>query len=70
MHSCVQEGDHLAKEAKTGGLLLRVSTQCLKEDKDPFKVVMKYKSFNTNNFWVDLVALKAIFAKSEGTILL
>ena len=67
---CVQEGDHLAKVAETGGLLLRVSTQCPKVDKDAFKDVMKYKSFNTINLWVDLVALKAIFARSEGTILL
>jgi len=63
-----KKGGHLAKDAKTGGLLLRESAQCPEEDEKAFQDVTKYKFFNTNNLWVDLVALKAIFEKNGGTI--
>merc|ERR1712117_133979 len=35
---------------------------------EAFQDVTKYKFFNTNNLWVDLVALKAIFDKNGGSI--
>lgn len=54
-----KKGGHLAKDKKSGGLLLRESAQCPDEDEKAFQDVGKYKYFNTNNLWVDLVALKA-----------
>merc|ERR1719220_1201511 len=63
-----KKGGHLAKDAKTGGLLLRESAQCPEEDEKAFQDVSKYKFFNTNNLWVDLVALKDIFEKNGGAI--
>jgi len=63
-----KKGGHLAKDAKTGGLLLRESAQCPEEDEKAFQDVSKYKYFNTNNLWVDLVALKGIFEKNGGSI--
>jgi len=63
-----KKGGHLAKDAKTGGLLLRESAQCPEEDEKAFQDVSKYKFFNTNNLWVDLVALKGIFEKHGGSI--
>merc|ERR1719492_664130 len=63
-----KKGGHLAKDAKTGGLLLRESAQCPEEDEKAFQDVTKYTYFNTNNLWVDLVALKAIFEKNGGSI--
>merc|ERR1719210_822848 len=63
-----KKGGHLAKDAETGGLLLRESAQCPEEDSDAFQDTSKYKFFNTNNLWVDLVALKGIFEKNGGTI--
>jgi len=63
-----KKGGHLAKDNKTGGLLLRESAQCPDEDEKAFQDVTKYKFFNTNNLWVDLVALKAIFEKHGGSI--
>ena len=48
----------LAKDAATGGLLLRESAQCPDEDEKEFQNVSKYKYFNTNNLWVNLEALK------------
>merc|ERR1712127_841238 len=63
-----KKGGPLAKDSKTGGLLLRESAQCPEEDEKAFQDVSKYKFFNTNNLWVDLVALKAIFEKNGGSI--
>merc|ERR1719394_2020991 len=63
-----KKGGHLAKDAATGGLLLRESAQCPEEDEKAFQDTSKYKFFNTNNLWVDLVALKGIFDKNGGAI--
>merc|ERR1712136_412930 len=52
----------------TGGLTLRESAQCPDEDEKAFQDVSKYTYFNTNNLWVDLVALKATFEKHGGAI--
>merc|ERR550514_2506397 len=63
-----KKGGHLAKDAATGGLLLRESAQCPDEDEKEFQNVGKYKFFNTNNLWVDLEALKKIFDQNKGMI--
>merc|ERR1719246_199035 len=63
-----KKGGHLAKDKTSGGLLLRESAQCPPEDEKAFQDTSKYKFFNTNNLWVDLVALKAIFEKNAGMI--
>jgi len=63
-----KKGGHLAKDKKTGGLLLRESAQCPDADEKEFQNVNKYKFFNTNNLWVDLEALKALFEKSNGAV--
>jgi UDP-N-acetylglucosamine pyrophosphorylase len=63
-----KKGGHLAKDKKTGGLLLRESAQCPDADEKEFQNVNKYKFFNTNNLWVDLEALKALFEKNNGAV--
>merc|ERR1719254_162700 len=63
-----KKGGHLARDGKTGGLLLRESAQCPEEDEKAFQDVSKYTFFNTNNLWVDLVALNGIFDKHNGSI--
>merc|ERR1712127_36295 len=63
-----KKGGHLAKDNSSGGLLLRESAQCPDEDEKAFQDVSKYTFFNTNNLWVDLPALKAIFEKHGGCI--
>merc|ERR1719152_113643 len=63
-----KKGGHLAKDKASGGLLLRESAQCPDEDEKEFQNVGKYKFFNTNNLWVDLVALKAQFDKNGGAL--
>ena len=56
------------QDKKTGGLLLRESAQCPDADEKEFQNVDKYKFFNTNNLWVDLEALKALFEKNNGAV--
>merc|ERR1719158_2399685 len=63
-----KKGGHLATDNASGGLLLRESAQCPEEDEKAFQDTSKYKFFNTNNLWVDLVALKDIFEKNGGAI--
>jgi UDP-N-acetylglucosamine pyrophosphorylase len=63
-----KKGGHLARDATTGGLLLREVAQCPDEDEKEFQNVAKYKFFNTNNLWVNLDALKAAFDKNNGAL--
>merc|ERR1719155_323449 len=63
-----KKGGHLAKDNATGGLLLRESAQCPEEDGAAFQDTSKYKYFNTNNLWVDLEKLKALFDANGGAI--
>jgi UDP-N-acetylglucosamine pyrophosphorylase len=63
-----KKGGHLGKLKEGGGLTLRESAQCPKEDEAAFQDTSKYTYFNTNNLWVDLVKLKETFEKSGGAI--
>merc|ERR1719265_898700 len=63
-----KKGGHLAKMKEGGGLTLRESAQCPKEDEAAFQDVTKYTYFNTNNLWVDLAKLKAAFEKHGGAL--
>merc|ERR1719159_1832687 len=61
-----KKGGHLAKSKATGGLTLRESAQCPKDDEKAFQDTSRYKYFNTNNLWVDLEKLKQLFEKHGG----
>merc|ERR1719181_2234538 len=50
------------------GLTLRESAQCPKEDEKHFQDTSRYTYFNTNNLWVDLAKLKALFDKHAGAL--
>merc|ERR1719421_42438 len=63
-----KKGGHLAIMKETKGLTLRESAQCPKEDEAAFQDTSKYKYFNTNNLWVDLEKLKALFDANGGAI--
>merc|ERR1719482_2413185 len=54
-----KKGGHLATKKSDGGLTLRESAQCPKDDEKAFQDTTKYGYFNTNNLWVDLTKLKA-----------
>jgi UDP-N-acetylglucosamine pyrophosphorylase len=63
-----KKGGHLATKKADGGLTLRESAQCPEEDEKAFQDTSRYSYFNTNNLWVDLEKLKALFDKAGGAI--
>merc|ERR1719359_482951 len=63
-----KKGGHLATMKKNGGLTLRESAQCPESDEKAFQDTSRYQYFNTNNLWVDLEKLKALFDKNGGSI--
>jgi len=63
-----KKGGHLGTLKASGGLTLRESAQCPKEDEKAFQDTSKYTYFNTNNLWIDLVKLKDIIDKNGGAI--
>merc|ERR1712166_1698052 len=63
-----KKGGHLAKQKEGGGLTLRESAQCPPDEEKAFQDTGKYKYFNTNNLWVDLEKLKALFDANDGAI--
>jgi UTP--glucose-1-phosphate uridylyltransferase len=56
------KGGHLAKH-KNGRLILREIAQCPEEELEAFQDINKYRFFNTNNLWIDLVFLKDYVSK-------
>merc|ERR1711881_627292 len=63
-----KKGGHLAKKKEGGGLTLRESAQCPKDDEGAFQDTARYAYFNTNNLWVDLVKLKEAFDSQGGSL--
>jgi len=63
-----KKGGHLAIMKEGGGLTLRESAQCPKEDEKAFQDTARYKYFNTNNLWVDLEKLKETMETHSGTL--
>ena len=58
------KGGHLARH-NNGRLLLREAAQCPKEEITAFQDITRYRFFNTNNIWVNLTSLKALFDKDN-----
>merc|ERR1712194_159887 len=63
-----KKGGHLAAMKAGGGLTLRELAQCPEDDEKAFQDTTKYQYFNTNNLWVDLEKLKALFDQNNGAI--
>jgi len=63
-----KKGGHLAMRLRDGRFLLRESAQCPKDDEKHFQDIDRHRYFNTNNLWIDLVALKAALAANDGLI--
>ena len=53
-----RKGGHLARRQVDGGLLLREAAQCPIAEQNAFQNVERYRYFNTNSLWLDLVALE------------
>lgn len=64
-----KKGGHLAQRAE-GGLVLRESAQCPKEDEAAFQDITRHRYFNTNNIWLRLSAIKAQLEANGGMLAL
>jgi UTP--glucose-1-phosphate uridylyltransferase len=58
------KGGHLARH-RYGRLILREAAQCPKDEITAFQDITRYRFFNTNNIWVNLEALAALFEKER-----
>lgn len=64
-----KKGGHLA-ESFTGQLLLREVAQCPSDEIEAFQDIAKYKYFNTNNLWVNLIQLKKKLQDLDNLLIL
>ena len=60
------KGGHLAR-CRTGQLVLRESAQCPPEQMTAFQNIERYRYFNTNNIWINLLQLQELIDK-EGMV--
>jgi UTP--glucose-1-phosphate uridylyltransferase len=58
------KGGHLARY-HNGRLLLREAAQCPPDEIAAFQDITRYRFFNTNNIWINLESLKALFEKEH-----
>ena len=63
---CDRKGGHLARDNRTGRLLLRESAQCPPGEIADFQDIVRYGLFNTNNLWLDLEALRDMLRAAGG----
>lgn len=63
-----KKGGHLARRADDGRLVLRERAQCAPADLPAFEDWHRHRFFNTNNLWVDLVALAAALEAKGGVL--
>lgn len=56
------KGGHLARLGD-GRFVLRESAQCPSDELESFRDIRRYRYFNTNNIWVNLTALREMFAR-------
>ena len=64
-----KKGGHLAQD-KNGQLLLRETAQCPENEIEEFQDTNKYKYFNTNNLWVNLIKLKEKLLENNNSLIL
>ncbi|UCD79769.1 MAG: UTP--glucose-1-phosphate uridylyltransferase [Desulfobacterales bacterium] len=58
------KGGHLARH-ENGSLILREAAQCPEDELEKFQDIERYRYFNTNNIWINLNALKALFDQQK-----
>jgi UTP--glucose-1-phosphate uridylyltransferase len=60
-----KKGGHLAQD-KNGQFILREAAQCPPEELEDFQDINKYKFFNTNNIWINLIETKKLLDENDG----
>ncbi|MBN2808021.1 MAG: UTP--glucose-1-phosphate uridylyltransferase [Deltaproteobacteria bacterium] len=63
-----RKGGHLARRLSDGGLLLREAAQCPAAEQAAFQDIERYRYFNTNSLWLDLLALEEIMAACDNLL--
>ncbi len=67
-----KKGGHLAQRPpRTGGgsqLILRESAQCPDDDVAAFQDITRHKYFNTNNLWINLLALQQVLDEQDNML--
>jgi UTP--glucose-1-phosphate uridylyltransferase len=63
-----RKGGHIALRASDGRLILRESAQCPDTDMEAFQDIDRHRYFNTNNLWLDLVALSGLLQQTQGVL--
>lgn len=63
-----RKGGHLARRRADGRLVLREVAQTADDDLDAFQDIDRHRFFNTNNVWLDLVALRDVLDRSDGVL--
>jgi UTP--glucose-1-phosphate uridylyltransferase len=66
--SADRKGGHVARRREGGGLVLRELAQAPEEDLEQFQDTARHRFFNTNNLWIDLVALDAALEAAGGAL--
>ena len=67
--SADRKGGHLAR-SNDGKLLLREKAQCHPDEESQFQDITNHRYFNTNNLWIDLVALSGYLDSGNGVVAL
>ena len=62
-----RKGGHLAQD-HDGRLVLREVAQCPGEDAAAFQDIERHRYFNTNNLWIDLVAIQTMLDERGGRL--
>ncbi len=63
-----RKGGHLARRRRDDRLVLREVAQTADADLDAFQDVDRHRFFNTNNVWIDLVALRDALDRTDGVL--
>jgi UTP--glucose-1-phosphate uridylyltransferase len=62
-----RKGGHLAR-TRDGQLVLREKAQCPSSEDALFQDISRYRYFNTNNLWLDLVAIRDTMRRHGGML--
>ena len=63
-----RKGGHIARRRADGRLVLRETAQTPEGEEDSFRDFRRWRFYNTNNLWIDLRALEATLADTDGVL--
>jgi UTP--glucose-1-phosphate uridylyltransferase len=63
-----RKGGHLARRKSDGRIVLRETAQTAPEDQIALQQIDRHPFCNTNNLWLDLVALRDLMRRTDGVI--